>query len=144
MILTRALLLQAAAQPLSNVTIRNGERSTTVPVMLVDRGPAVEADALADALGGQVESRSKDEFIVAVAGLRVMVTPNVPFVRIGEQTLPLTAEPVVRGGKLFLPYSFVTDFLPRAATGTTFDARRAMLQRQVASFPPPSRSNKPK
>lgn len=145
MILTLALLLQATAQPLSNVTIRNGDRSTAVPVMLIDRGPAVAADALADALGGQVESRGKDEFTVAVAGLRVAVTPNVPFVRIGDQTLPLTAEPVVRGGKLFLPYAFVTDFLPRTATGVTFDARRAVLQRQVASLSPPSsRSNKSK
>jgi len=144
MILTLALLVQAVAQPLSNVTIRNGDRSTTVPVMLIDRGPAVAADVLAGALGGQVEPRGKDEFIVTVAGLRVTVTANVPFVRIGEQTLPLTAEPVVRGGKLFVPYSFVTDFLPRTANGVAFDTRRAVLQRQLASLPPPSRSNKPK
>ena len=144
MILTLALLLQVAAQPLSNVTIRNGDRSTTVAVMLIDRGPVVPADVLAGALGGQVELRGKDEFTVAVAGLRIVVTPNVPFVRIGEQTLPLTAEPVVRGGKLFMPYAFVTDFLPRTANGVTFDSRRAVLQRQVASLPPASRSNKPK
>lgn len=146
MILTLALLLQqAAAQPFSSVTIRNGDRSATMPVMLIDRGPAVAADVLAEALGGRVEPRGRDEFIVSLAGLRVVVTLNVPFVRIGEQTLPLTAEPVLRGGKLFLPYAFVTDFLPRAATGVTFDARRAVLQRQVASVPPPAaRSSKPK
>jgi len=127
MIVTLALLFQqAAAQPFSSVTIRNGERSATVPVVLVDRGPAVAADALAEALGGQVDARGKDEFTVSLAGLRVLVTPNVPFVRIGEQTLPLTAEPTLRGGKLLLPYTFVSDFLPRIASGVTFDARRAV------------------
>jgi len=136
MIVTLALLFQqAAAQPFSSVTIRNGERSATVPVVLVDRGPAVAADALAEALGGQVDARGKDEFTVSLAGLRVLVTPNVPFVRIGEQTLPLTAEPTLRGGKLLLPYTFVSDFLPRIASGVTFDARRAVLQRQLASGP---------
>jgi len=136
MILTLALLFQqAAAQPFSSVTIRNGERSATVPVVLLDRGPAVAADALAEALGGQVDARGKDEFTVSLAGLRVLVTPNVPFVRIGDQTLPLTAEPTLRGGKLLLPYTFVSDFLPRIASGVTFDARRAVLQRQLASGP---------
>ena len=144
MILTLALLLQVAAQPFSSVTVRNGDRSATVPVVLIDRGPAVAADALTEALGGQVEARGRDEFTVSLAGLRVVVTPNVPFVRVGEQTLPLTAEPVLRGGKLFLPYAFVTDFLPRTAAGVTFDPRRAVLHRQVASIPPPSRADKPK
>ena len=144
MILTLALLLQVAAQPFSSVTVRNGDRSATVPVVLIDRGPAVAADALTEALGGQVEARGRDEFTVSLAGLRVVVTPNVPFVRVGEQTLPLTAEPVLRGGKLFLPYAFVTDFLPRTAAGVTFDPRRAVLHRQVASMPPPSRADKPK
>jgi N-acetylmuramoyl-L-alanine amidase len=139
------LVQQAAVQPFSSVTVRNGDRSTTIPVILMDRGPAVAADALAEALNGQVEPRTRDEFTISIAGLRVIVTPNVPFVRIGEQTLPLTAEPLVRGGKLFLPYAFVSDFLPRVAAGVTFDARRAVLQRQVASTPPPAAArDKPK
>jgi N-acetylmuramoyl-L-alanine amidase len=51
----------------------------------------------------------------------------------------------LRGGKLYLPYAFVTDFLPRTASAVTFDSRRAVLQRQVASVPPPgSRASKPK
>jgi N-acetylmuramoyl-L-alanine amidase len=137
MIVAIALLLQqAVGQPLSSVTVRNGEKAATLPVVLIDRGPVVSADALADALGGEVEIRGRDDYVVSVAGLRVAVTPNVPFVRIGEQTLPLPAEPVLRGGKLFLPYAFVSDFLPRAATGVTFDSRRAVLQRQVVATPP--------
>jgi N-acetylmuramoyl-L-alanine amidase len=127
------LVQQATGQPFSSVTVRNGDRATTVPVVLVDRGPVVAADALVDALSGQIEPRARDEFMLSIAGLRVLVTPNVPFVRIGTETLPLTAEPVLRSGKLFLPYAFVSDFLPRLATGVTFDSRRAVLQRQVAS-----------
>ena len=75
------------------------------------------ADSLASALGGQIETRSRDEYVVAVAGVRVAVTAGVPFVRIGDQTLPLAAEPVVRAGTLYLPYSFVSDFLPHLIGG---------------------------
>ena len=136
MIVAVALLLQAIGQPLSNVTVRNGDKATTVSVSLIDRGPVVPADALAAALAGQIETRAPDEYVVAVAGVRVAVTAGVPFVRVGDQTLPLGAEPVVRAGTLYLPYSFVSDFLPRVAAGVTFDARRAVLQRQLAAPPP--------
>ena len=136
MIVAVALLLQqAVGQPLSSVTVRNGDKATTVSVSLIDRGPVVQADALAAALAGQIETRSHDEYIVAVAGVRVVVTAGVPFVRVGDQTLPLLAEPVVRGGTLYLPYSFVSDFLPRVAAGVTFDTQRGVLQRQLAASP---------
>jgi N-acetylmuramoyl-L-alanine amidase len=133
------LLQQAAGQPLANVTVRNGEQSTTVTVVLSDRGPAIAADALAGALGGTVEAQGR-EFAVSVAGLRVVVTPNVPFVRVGVETYPLTAEPALRGGKLYLPYAFASDLLPRIAPSVTFDTRRAVLARQVASTQPPAAS----
>jgi N-acetylmuramoyl-L-alanine amidase len=135
MIVVVALLMQAA-QALSTVTIRNGEQATSVTVVLSDRGPAVSAEALVDALGGQVELKNRIDYTLVIAGLRVGVTPNNPFVRIGDQTMPLTSEPVLRGGKLFLPYSFVSDLLPRVATGVTFDSRRAVLQRQIAVAKP--------
>src|SRR5688572_13086198 len=135
MIVAVCLLLQAAGQPLSAVTIRNGDQSTNLTVVLSDRGPAVSADALAEALAGQIETRGRNEFSVAVAGIRIGVTANVPFVRVGDQTIPLTSEPSLRGGKLYLPYSFVSDLLPRVASGVTFDARRAVLQRHVAAKP---------
>jgi len=137
MIVAIALMLQqAVGQQLSNVTIRDGDKATTVSVLLVDRGPVVAAEAVADALGGQVDFRGRGEYVVSLAGLRVGVTSAVPFVRIGDQTLPLAAEPITRAGKLYLPYSFVSDFLPRVAAGVTFDARRAVLQRQVVSATP--------
>jgi len=126
------LLQQAAAQPLSTLTVRDGDRTTTVPVVLLERGPVVGADPLAHALGGSVEPGVGDAFDVALAGVRMRVVPNVPFVRVGERTLPLPAEPVMRGGKLFLPYSVVSDLLPRVATGVTFDPRRAVLTRAGA------------
>ena len=135
MIVAVCLLLQAAGQPLSAVTIRNGDQSTSLTVVLSDRGPAISADALAEALAGQIETRGRNEFSVALAGVRIGVTANVPFVRVGDQTIPLTSEPSLRGGKLYLPYSFVSDLLPRIAKGVTFDARRAVLQREVAAKP---------
>jgi N-acetylmuramoyl-L-alanine amidase len=128
-------LQQTPGQSLSTITVRSGEKTTTVPVLLIDRGPVIAADALADALGGSIELRARDEYAVSLAGLRLGVTAGVPFVRAGDQTLTLAGEPVLRGGKLYLPYSFVSDFLPRAAKGVTFDARRAVLQRVVVATP---------
>ena len=70
MIVAVALLLQqAVGQPLSNVTVRNGDKATTISVSLIERGPVVPADALVAALAGQIETRSHDEYVVAVAGL---------------------------------------------------------------------------
>jgi N-acetylmuramoyl-L-alanine amidase len=37
-----------------------------------------------------------------------------------------------------LPYAFVSDLLPRVATGVTFDARRGLLTREIAAIPPPA------
>src|SRR5687768_7620332 len=127
------LLQQAAGQALSTVTVRNGAESTTVPVMLSDRGPAIAADVLASALGGSVEAQGRATYTLSIAGIRVVVTPYVPFVRVGEQTHPLTAEPAIRGGKLYVPYSFASDLLPRIANGVTFDAQRAVLTRTVVA-----------
>jgi N-acetylmuramoyl-L-alanine amidase len=135
MIVAVCLLLQAASQALSSVTVRNGDQATQLAVVLSDRGPAVSAEALADALGGQLESRSPTNYTLVLAGVRISVTPNNPFVRVGDQTVPLTSEPAVRGGKLYLPYSFVSDLLPRVASRVTFDARRAVLHRQIAGKP---------
>jgi N-acetylmuramoyl-L-alanine amidase len=137
------LVQQVAAQPFTSVTIRNGDRSASVPVVLIDRGPAVGADTLAAVLSGSV-SRIDDEYVFSAAGVRAVVVPHVPFVRVGELTLPLPAEPVVRGGRLYLPYAFVSDVLPRVAKGVTFDERRGVLQRQVAAAPvAPARSSTP-
>lgn len=144
MILALALLLQAGGQSFSTVTVRNGTESATVAVVLSDRGPAIAADALAGALGGSVEGQGRPDYTVSVAGLRVTVTPTVPFVRVGSQTHPLTAEPSVRGGKLYLPYSFASDLLPRIATGVSFDARRAVLTRQIVAIPAPPPASKPR
>ena len=146
MIVALCLLLQqgVAGQPLSTVMVRNGEQSTSVAVVLSDRGAAISADALAAAFGGSVDGQGRGEHTVALAGLRVLVTPNVPFVRVGNETYPLPAEPAVRGGKLYLPYAFVTDFLPRIATGVTFDSRRAVLERKVVAVAPPPASTKPR
>ena len=134
MIAALLLLFQQGTQPFTNVTIRNGDRTMSVPVILVERGPVVGADTLAAALSGQV-SLVDDEYVITAAGVRAVVVPNVPFVRVGNQTLPLPADPVVRGGRLFLPYAFVSDLLPRVAPGVTFDVRRAVLERTVAEAP---------
>jgi N-acetylmuramoyl-L-alanine amidase len=128
------LLQQSVAQPFTNLTVRNGDRTVSVPVVLIDRGPVVGADTLAAALSGRV-SREDDEYVVVLAGVRSIVVANIPFVRVGDQTLPLPADPVVRGGKLYLPYAFVSDLLPRVAKGVTFDSRHAVLHRDLASAP---------
>jgi N-acetylmuramoyl-L-alanine amidase len=133
-----ALLLlaqQAAGEPFTSVTVRNGDRTASAPVSLVNRGPVIGADTLASLLSGKV-SRVDDEYVFSAAGIRAVIVPHVPFVRVGDQTFPLPADPVVRGGMLLLPYAFVSDVLPRVAKGVTFDERRAVLRREGASAVP--------
>ena len=71
MIVAFALLLQQAlAQPLSSVTVRNGDEATTVSVIAASTvARSVQADALADG-ARQVRSRLAHamSYVVAVAG----------------------------------------------------------------------------
>lgn len=128
MILALWLAMQVAAGPPASLTVRVGERATTVPVERSARGPVVSAELLASALQGDVRARSPLEFTVTLAGVTMQVAAGAPFVRVADQAITLPAEPSVRDRKLFLPYAIVSDVLPAWAARVSYDPRRRELR----------------
>jgi N-acetylmuramoyl-L-alanine amidase len=59
-------------------------------------------------------------------------------VKSGDTVTPISLEPMMRGGVVLMPFSFVSDVLPRMVTGLVYDAARAELRlfSPVAARPP--------
>ena len=125
-------LLQLSATVPAAVTVHDGDRVTRVPVVRLAQGPAVSADLVARSLGGTVRARGRDAFTVAIGETRLEFTAHVPFARVKTEAVTLPADPVVRGGALYVPLATVTDLLPRIVAGLTYDRRQAVLRRPPA------------
>jgi N-acetylmuramoyl-L-alanine amidase len=136
-ILPLALLLQAAA--LTTVTVKNGTTVATVPVVLMAQGPMVRADLLVASLDGELRAVADGRYVVRVGDVSFEITSRVPVARVGDEAIPLGFEPTVQDGKLYLPFAFVSDVLPRLASSVVYDVKRAELRRfaVVVSHPPP-------
>lgn len=132
-----ALALQLSAvvptvPPLPPLVVRAGDRLQSVPTMRhPDGGIAVRADALAEALGGQVvslsTSRARYRLEVGTTGMD-LEAGNALAVVAGD-TIPLRAGVFRRGAHLFVPLALATELLPRLGAGVLFDPDKAELRR---------------
>lgn len=154
MFVALGLALQvAAAAPVSGIppalTVRLGERAGSVPAVVHPQGGVgLRADALAEALGGQIVPSANRpwqfRFEVGTTGLDLEVGSALAVV--GTDTLPLTADVFRRGGVVYVPFATASDLLPRLGAGVLFDAEKRELRRfspVVAarpSAPPPRRA----
>lgn len=119
--------IAASSPPL---VVRVGDKVRSVPVVAhPEGGAALRGDQLADALGGKLvdAGRGRWRFELGEAGVTLMLL--APFAVSGEDPLPMSAAPFRSGGRLFVPYTLVSDVLPRAFGGLMFDAERAELRR---------------
>jgi N-acetylmuramoyl-L-alanine amidase len=143
LVLTAALA--QPAEPTRPIIVRPApgvERSLPVE----RRGPTAEryvrADRLAEALGGSVAplEGAGDAVRLRVAGLAVDVTAEAPYVRVGDEVVPLATAPQRDGERVWLPLQLVTDVLPRAGRGLLYDASHRELRAfsTVASTPKPA------
>ncbi|HEY0930288.1 MAG TPA: N-acetylmuramoyl-L-alanine amidase [Gemmatimonas sp.] len=140
MLATLALLLQVAtgaqsAGSAQALTVRMGDRVRTVStVRHPDGGIAVRADALAEALGGQVvtqrTSPARYRFEVGTTGVDIEAGSTLA-VTAGD-TLPLTARVYRLGTALYVPLTLAVDVLPRLGAGVMFDAEKGELRRFAA------------
>lgn len=132
MIATLLLATLQFADTVTAVTVRDGARSVSVPIVFTRSGPLLKASDVLPALGGSLSRRPPDQFVVAVDGARIELTLGLPFARVGTQATPLPAGPLVRDNEVYLPLSVVTDLVPRYATGVSWDSANAALVRQRA------------
>lgn len=124
-------LTQSSAPPPLVLSVRANDRLRTVPAMLhPDGGVALRADALAEALGGQLVTRiggSQSRLEVGTTGIDL--TAGGSFAVVSGDTVPLRAGAFRRGDLLFVPLSLATELLPRVGAGVLYDVEKAELRR---------------
>ncbi|WP_396214298.1 N-acetylmuramoyl-L-alanine amidase [Gemmatimonas sp.] len=134
----------AAAAPASpaSMTVRLGERVRQVPMVATSGGGmALRADALAEALGGQLvrDASRAGRYRLEVGRIGVEIESGSTLAVVADDTLPMTAEVFRRASILYVPFAFASDLLPRVGSGVMFDADKRELRR----FAPVAASKRP-
>ena len=122
----------ASAKAPPALTVRMGERVRSVSTVVhPEGGTAVRADALAEALGGQVVGdrarAGRFRFEVGTTGIDVEAGSSLALT--AGDTLPLTGRVFRCGAALYVPLTLAVDVLPRLGAGVMFDADKGELRR---------------
>lgn len=128
-LLAALVLFQQGAEPPAALTVRAGERSSSIPVVSTRLGAMVRSDELLSPLGAVLLRDAPGRFRLVVGGTELQLTTGLAFAKVRGATEPLAAAPTVLDGILYLPLSLLTDVLPRVATGYLYDARLGELRR---------------
>jgi N-acetylmuramoyl-L-alanine amidase len=127
------LVLQLAQPPEAPpaLSVRANDRLRTVPAIFhPDGGVALRADALAEALGGQLVTRpGSDRFRLEIGTTGIDLTAGGSLAVVRGDTVPLRAAAFRRSERLFVPLSLATELLPRVGAGVLYDAEKAELRR---------------
>ncbi|WP_396201025.1 N-acetylmuramoyl-L-alanine amidase [Gemmatimonas sp.] len=118
--------------PLPPLAVRAGDRLHSVPTMRhPDGGIAIRADALAEALGGQLvtQSTGSGRYRLEVGTTGMDLEAGNALVVVAGDTIPLRAGVFRRGGQLYVPLALATELLPRLGAGVLFDPDKAELRR---------------
>ena len=124
------------------IVVRDGATTVAVPVTIDGGQPSIRADALMRAMRGILITSTNLHYTLSLPRLRLDLIDGIPFAKRDTLTIPLTRAPQVRGGRLYLPFQFVTEVIPRYGGGYFYDAALGELRTfsTVASRPPPARS----
>lgn len=152
-LLAALALVQRGLDVPASITVRQGDRASTVAVVTTRLGAMVRADDVLVPLGAALLRDSPERFRLVVAGSTIEVQAGISAARIGGTTHPLSAAPATLNGQLYLPLSLLTDVVPRTLPGFRYDATAAELRRgddvivdgaavagAVADPPPPAPS----
>lgn len=128
-LLAALALLQQAGDPPAALTVREGEKVGSIPVVATRLGAMVRAQDLLSPLGAVILRDTPERYRLVVGGTEMELSPGLSFARIRGATEPLAAAPTVLNGALYLPLSLLTELLPRVATGFLYDAKLVELRR---------------
>lgn len=126
MLVLAAVCLQLSA--VSSLSVKAGGGETQVPVEESDGGLAIRADLLANALGGSTKKLPSGKYSIALPGLTLIVSDHNPFARADTSVVPLGGEAYVADGHVYLPFTVVTDVVPRFGSGVIYDTARVELR----------------
>ncbi|MEX0909034.1 MAG: N-acetylmuramoyl-L-alanine amidase, partial [Gemmatimonadaceae bacterium] len=134
MIAALAILLQITATapvssaPPAHITVRTASSTGAAPIVRSAAGAFVGASSLTRALGGSVTPSQGGHFAVTIRGATVSFVEGVPFARVDSVILPMSGAPYSAVGALYLPLHFVTELLPRIATGLFYDVAMSEMR----------------
>lgn len=127
--LTALVLLMQASAPPSSFVVREGDKTSRVAIATTQRGPMVRAQDLLTPLGAVLLRDAPDRFRLVAGGLEIELTVAMSFVRARGKVELLAAAPAMSEGMLYLPFSLISDVLPRIASGYRYDASSSELVR---------------
>jgi N-acetylmuramoyl-L-alanine amidase len=114
----------------AQITVRNGDKARTVPLVRhPEGGAAVRVDLLAEALGGQLVAAAPLRYRLQLGAFALTLAAGSSLGITAEDTVPLTASAYRVSGRLYAPLSLVSELLPRLAGGLIFDSERNELRR---------------
>ena len=134
MIAALAVLLQiTAAAPVSgappaHITVRTASATGAAPIVRSHAGAFVSASSLSRALGGATSAVQSGRFTVTIRGATVSFVEGLPFARVDSVIIPMSAAPYSAAGAAYIPLHFVTELLPRIATGLFYDVAMSELR----------------
>lgn len=128
-VLAALALLQQVGEPPAALVVREGDRVSSIPVVVTRLGAMVRTDDVLRPLGALLVRDSRERFRLVVGGAELELTSGLAFARLRGTTEPLAAAPTVLNGTLYLPLSLLTELLPRVGTGFLYDARLGELRR---------------
>ena len=132
----------AAAAPIPTfIVVRDGAVTASVPVTINGGEPSVRADVLMKAMKGSLITGTNLHYTLVLSRTRLDLIDGIPFAKLDSLTVPLTRAPQVRGGQLYLPFQFVSEVIPRYASGYVYDyvlgeLRTSGAAAAVAKTPP--------
>ncbi|MDP1861862.1 MAG: N-acetylmuramoyl-L-alanine amidase [Gemmatimonadaceae bacterium] len=134
------VLLQQALHVPAALTVREGDRVSSVVVVTTRLGAMIRAQDILSPLGAVLMRDAPDRFRLVVGGSELELTIGMAYARVRGTTQLLGAAPALSQGQLFLPLSLVTDVLPRVVTGFLYDASVVELRR-FSTVVPSRRAN---
>jgi N-acetylmuramoyl-L-alanine amidase len=140
-VLAALTLLQQGGDAPASITVRNGERASTVAVVTTRLGAMVRASDVLGPLGAALMRDTPERFRLVVGGSTIEVQSGMAVARVGGTPQPLAAAPATLDGALYLPLSLFTDVIPRTLPGFRYLAASAELRRVdsgVADKPAPA------
>ncbi|MBK6455574.1 MAG: N-acetylmuramoyl-L-alanine amidase [Gemmatimonadetes bacterium] len=149
-------LLQQVGDPPAALTVREGDKVGSIPVVVTRLGAMVRAQDLLAPLGAVLLRDAPERFRLVIGGTEMELATGMAFAKVRGATEPLTAAPTLLNGALYLPLSFLTDLLPRVGTGFLYDARLSELRKFATvtatrrpdpdsdRAPPPASRDKPR
>jgi N-acetylmuramoyl-L-alanine amidase len=129
MILAGLLLALQLADSVTVLTVSEGSRRTSVPIVVTAAGPLIRVADAFPTLGVSVARQGRENVSIAAGAVGIELTLGMPFARSGTQTLPLAAAPVERDGELLVPMALLTEVLPKIAPEFRYDPAAATVTR---------------